>query len=121
VAARQPLFDNFDWPTSLIAVLCLGSLILLSSALVVRRTANHARESALKWLEERIANVRWRSGASRAKRRTERLELQLAQVQQIGGAALSEGLLSNPILRAVLIPVGGTGILQVMEFVSRIS
>ena len=118
VAARQPLFDNFDWPASLITILCLGSLILLSSALVVRRSANQARESAVKWLEERIANLRWRKDARRA---TQRAELQLAQVQQIGGAALSEGLLSNPILRAVLIPVGGTGILQVMEFVSRIS
>jgi hypothetical protein len=35
-----------------------------------------------------------------------------------GGAALTEGLFTNPLVRAVLIPLGGTGIVQAMDFSS---
>jgi hypothetical protein len=44
----------------------------------------------------------------------------LTQIQQIGGAALTEGLFTNPLWRAVLIPLGGTGLFQALDFLGKI-
>ena len=154
VAARQSIFDNFEWPTSLILVFSISSAALLASTLVVRRSADQARNNAIDWLTKRIADLKWRmigaaetnpcppvqrnpsaqaenDPAERARkaeveraekeraeqnqRALDRAEWQLSQIQQIGGPALSEGILSNPILRAVLIPLGGTGVLQLID------
>lgn len=167
MAARHPLFDNFDWPVVLILVFSISSGVLLASTLILRRSADHARKHAVAWLERQIAGLKWQlaggneeveselqpkgaldgkkeqaTGSADAidpelerrqlrqtqrersreldKGRLARAEWQLAQVNEIGGAALSVGLLSNPLLRAVLIPLGGTGLLQLMEVLGKI-
>src|SRR5262249_39897373 len=118
IAARHPLFDNFDWPTGLIIVFVTSCIALLGSTLLVRRTADQARKNALAWLGKRIAVLKWQGTGTKGvllpgnERALARAEWQLGQIQQVGGAALSEGFLSNPLLRAVLIPIGGTGVLQ---------
>ena len=154
VAARQSIFDNFEWPRSLILVFSISSVALLASTLVVRRSADQARNNAIDWLTKRIADLKWhmigaaetnpcppvqrnlsaqaendpaerarkaeveraeKERAEQNQRALDRAEWQLSQIQQIGGPALSEGILSNPILRAVLIPLGGTGVLQLID------
>jgi hypothetical protein len=125
IAARHPLFDNFDWPIGLIIVFLFSCTALLSSTLLVRRSADQARKNALAWLGRRIAILKWQStgtsGALPQKHETAlaRAEWQLGQIQQVGGAALSEGFLSNPLLRAVLIPIGGTGVLQLIDVAGK--
>lgn len=166
MAARHPLFDNFDWPMALIVVFSISSGVLLVSTLLLRRSADQARRNAVAWLERRIARLKWqlvgdseeadpeipehpssdakgqladsadasnseserlkllRAQRERRKEKDEgrlrRAEWQLSQINQIGGAALSVGILSNPLLRAVLIPLGGTGLLQLMEVFGKI-
>jgi hypothetical protein len=125
IAARHPLFDNFDWPVGLIVIFLFSCTALLGSTLLVRRSADQARKNALDWLGRRIAILKWQgtgtSGALPQKHETAlaRAEWQLGQIQQVGGAALSEGFLSNPLLRAVLIPIGGTGVLQLIDVAGK--
>jgi hypothetical protein len=126
IAARNPLFDNFDWPVVLIVVFSISSGVLLGSTLILRRSADQARKNAIAWLERRIALLKWQLTGFPDDARPElertmlvRAEWQLAEVNKIGGAALSEGFLSNPLLRAVLIPLGGTGVLQLMEVAGK--
>ena len=54
------------------------------------------------------------------KRRAGGRSLAQAETQQIGGAALSEGLFTNPLLRAVLIPLGGTGVLRALDYFGKL-
>jgi len=126
LAARQALFDNFDWPLALVIVFLFGSIALLASTMVLRRSADQARQRAIGWLESQVAAAKWEmasdpsAATDEAGRRTlARAEWQLAQVHSLGGAALSEGVFSNPLLRAVLIPIGGGGLLQVMEMAGK--
>jgi hypothetical protein len=127
MAARHSLFDNFDWPVLLVTVFAISSGVLLASTLVLRRSADQARKNAVTWLQNRIASLNWQMTAqttAAVRRRSQvalqRAEWQLGQVNQVGGAALSEGIFSNPLLRAVLIPLGGTGVLQLMETAGKI-
>jgi hypothetical protein len=123
IAARQPFFDNFDWPMPLVVILVISFGMLLTSTFLIRRSADYARQSATAWLGDTVARLKWRyAGAAQDaqpetdRRALARAEWQLSQIQQIGGAALTDGLLTNPLLRAVLIPLGGTGLLQVLDF-----
>jgi hypothetical protein len=75
------------------------------------------------WRNGRKAEMEVRRRSSRKppevdRRALAQAEWQLSQIQQIGGAALTEGLFTNPMVRAVLIPLGGTGIFQAMDFLS---
>src|SRR5262249_11038879 len=105
IAARHPLFDNFDLPRNLIIGFLFSCTALLGSTLVVRRSADQARKNALAWLLGRIAILKWQAtGTSGALPQSDekalaRAEWQLDQIQQVGGAALSEGFFSNPLLR----------------------
>jgi hypothetical protein len=126
MAARHSLFDNFDWPVLLITVFGTSSGVLLASTLVLRRSADQARKNAVTWLQNRIASLNWNlvglgddAGAVERREALQRAEWQLAQVNMVGGAALTEGLFANPLLRAVLIPLGGTGLLQLMEVAGK--
>jgi len=125
IAARHPLFDNFDWPVGLIAIFLFSCAALLGSTLLVRRSADQARKNALAWLGRRIAILKWQGTGTKGvllpghERALTRAEWQLGQIQQVGGAALSEGFLSNPLLRAVLIPIGGTGVLQLIDVAGK--
>ncbi|PYI90559.1 MAG: hypothetical protein DME97_16595 [Verrucomicrobia bacterium] len=126
MAARHSLFDNFDWPVLLITVFAISSGVLLASTLVLRRSADQARKNAVTWLQNRIASLNWQMTAQttaavrrRGQVALQRAEWQLGQVNQVGGAALTEGIFSNPLLRAVLIPIGGTGLLQLMEVAGK--
>ena len=125
IAARHPLFDNFDWPVGLIVFFLFTCTALLGSTLLVRRSADQARKNALGWLGRRIAILKWQGTGTNGvlprkdERALARAEWQLGQIQQVGGAALSEGFLSNPLLRAVLIPIGGTGVLQLIDVAGK--
>lgn len=126
IAARQALFDNFDWPLALIIVFFLGFIALLASTMFVRRSADQARQQAIGWLESEVSAAKWQAardpvaGADEeSRRKLARAEWQLGQVNALGGAALTDGLFSNPLLRAVLIPIGGGGALQLMEMLGK--
>jgi hypothetical protein len=125
IAARHGLFDDFDWPTGLITVFTISCVVLLASTLLVRRSADNARKNAVIWLEEQIAAIKWKLAGVAEKDRPEdqrrelaRTEWQLAQVQEVSGAALRGGFFANPLLRAVLIPIGGSGVLQLIDAAS---
>ncbi|MGC1322353.1 MAG: hypothetical protein WA849_09240 [Candidatus Udaeobacter sp.] len=109
----------------MITVFLFSCTALLGSTLLVRRSADQARKNALAWLGRRIANLKWQgTGTSgvlprRHEKALARAEWQLGQIRQVGGAALSEGFLSNPLLRAVLIPIGGTGVIQLVDVAGK--
>lgn len=56
------------------------------------------------WLRDTEARLKWKL-ASVPENAEPEADLAQAETQQIGGAALSEGLFTNPLLRAVLIPL----------------
>jgi hypothetical protein len=122
IAARHSLFDNFDWPVLLVSVFSFSSAVLLASTLVLRRSCDRARKNAIAWVEGRIATLNWKSISAPhtiRERELQRARWQLDQINSVGGAALTEGFFSNPLLRAVLIPLGGTGLLQLMEVAGK--
>ena len=51
IAARNPLFDNWDWPLTLIGVFTSGLVLIFIGIAVLQREAQTARASALDCLD----------------------------------------------------------------------
>jgi hypothetical protein len=127
IIARQSLFDNFDWPIALVVIFAISFGVLLTSTFLTRRSADYARHSATMWLGDTVARLKWKLAGVPENAQPEadrcalaQAEWQLSRIQQIGGAALTEGLFTNPLLRAVLIPLGGTSALHAMDFFGKL-
>jgi hypothetical protein len=57
------------------------------------------------WLRDTEARLKWNLASVPEDAEPEARSPAQAETQQIGGAALTEGLFTNPLLRAVLIPL----------------
>ena len=124
IVARQSLFDNFDWPMALIVVLFSNSLFLLIATLVMREGAGRVREEALKALRSEIDSIDeanlGKDPAAETKARKARAEWHFGNIHKLEGAVFAQGITANPAFRALLIPLGGTGVLQAIDLISKI-
>ena len=58
IISRISLFDNWDWPLSLIIVISLTGFIAIACTISLRRTAEKARQNALSRLWLRLVRIR---------------------------------------------------------------
>lgn len=105
--ARQPLFDNWDQPVSLMIVVSLSVTAILWSAFILRRATETARSKALASLRKRLS---LHAGDSVRAKRLEHAIDHVASLRHGGFANVFE----NVALRAALIPFGGIGALKVL-------
>jgi len=112
IASRNSVFDNWPTPPSLIISFLLTTLILLTSALSLRRAAEKARGAAL----QRLDNYRLETPEDAPIYK--KLELIRARI-----AALNTGAFSSysqePLVRALLLSltgVGGSLIVDVLNY-----
>ena len=112
ILARNPWFDDWRWPPSLVIIFGVNSAFALCCGLVLRHTAEKARRKAIDNLEARLLVVRRTDGDERRAKPIGQL------VEEI--KAMREGAFSpyteNPVLGAILIPLGGTGIVSLIQY-----
>jgi hypothetical protein len=108
VVARSSLFDNWTWPPGLVLIIGITAAWALGSAMLLRRAAEHLRETALYDLRR----FRLLGQESYIKRRT--FDELMAEIRDLKIGAFAP-LSDQPFVRAVLFPGAGLGLLAVAQ------
>jgi hypothetical protein len=108
VVARSSLFDNWTWPPGLMLIIGITAAWALGSAILLRRAAEHLRETALSDLRR----FRLLGQESDVKRRT--FDELMAEIRDLKTGAFAP-LSDQPFVQAVLFPGAGLGLLAVAQ------
>jgi hypothetical protein len=113
IVSRISLFDNWTWPAGLFIVIAATGGYAAWSAWMLRRTAENARQTALKNLND-ILIARTAEGlAGEAEAQTARETISIITAENRGAfAAISR----HPLIRALLLPSGGAGIWALTQY-----
>lgn len=117
VAARHPYIDNFDWPMWLAIIYGLIAAYAIGIVIALRATAEKAKRGAIEQLEEKLnaESSGWFSlslGREEQKRRIEEVIEKIKNNHE--GAFLP--FYKYPILGALAVPAGGTGLLYLIDY-----
>ena len=113
--SRNRLFDNWDWPPSLVLIFLLAAACAVVSAVVVRRAAEEARARAVERLRIHRSRAIKDDDDGRAQQ-IQDLILEVAELQRGAFAHWSK----HPVIKAVLLPFGGLGALALLELLSSL-
>jgi hypothetical protein len=113
IAARYPLFDDWSTPIGLIIVMGLSALYMVSSAFLLRRAAEQCRQDNLDRLWKKLVSVTGQGSKATALR--EQLEMLTHEIMAIQRGAFRP-LGQQPFLRAVLLLLGGSGGLVILQY-----
>jgi hypothetical protein len=108
VVARSSVFDNWTWPPSLVLIVGITGAWALGSAMLLRRAAEHLRETALNDLRK----FRLVAQEDEVKRRT--FDELMSEIRDLKTGAFAP-LSDQPFIRAVLLPGAGLGLLAVAQ------
>ena len=112
VVSRSSLFDAMDFPLPLIIVVALSLAYAIFSAVLLRKTAEGARTSLLKQIEDLLPSSA-RPGARRVN--PERIKLVMERIRSTREGAFAP-FSAQPALQALLLPFGGYGGIQLIEY-----
>ena len=113
VVARSQLFDNWQFGGSVMFVLVLYVLLSVGSAILLNFGAEVARRRAIDRME---ADLLWLQGAGPgASKLAERFPTVIEQVRNMRKGAFAP-FFQQPLVQAILVPLGGAGGVQLMEF-----
>ena len=108
IVARSSFFDNWTWPASLLLIYAIIAGMAVGSAMLLRRSAEQLRETALNDLRR----FRLIGQESEAKRHT--FDELIAEIRDLKTGAFAP-LTEQPFIRAVLFPGGSLGLLAVAQ------
>jgi hypothetical protein len=112
VVSRSRLFANFNPSIPDLVTMGAGVLIVTASAILLRRSAEAARETARRKLRDQIAEARsLPDGGPFASQ----LELLLRRVEDLREGAFSP-YSQQPVVRAMLLPLGSLGGTALLEY-----
>jgi hypothetical protein len=148
IVSRNRLFNAWDWSPIVIVFFASGLTLLVFVSLLLQRSACKAKDAAIEALnrdqlklldpdqplpepkaatgdfpdnlneDRKLENARLRGNAEAAReRRVAQGDELRKQIEAFDGVAF-QSWYDNPILRAILIPVGGIGSLQLLEKLS---
>jgi hypothetical protein len=134
IIARASIFDRWDWPPSLIVIYALSGGYATYSVFVLRQSAESARELSLSRLRSKLIKV---IGDGHGRRsliinpfasesvtgighdgafaaQIKELQSEIKTYAKGAFAPISQ----HPIVRALIMPFGGAGLLAILEFLS---
>ena len=110
IISRLSIFDRWDWPPALIAIISINSAYAIFAALVLRRTAEGARRGALR----RLKDDRLKCRAANDKACVDFLNNIIKEIDELKEGAFAP-ISQQPVLRAILVPLGGLGTAAALE------
>lgn len=114
ILARSKTFDNFVWSTVLVAVYGMLFAYAVWCAVVLQRTAERTRRRAVETLNRKLDAVK-QGDQRKAKDAVQVYEAAIRRIEGTHEGAFMS-LFENPILRAVLLPTGGTTLVALFEY-----
>ena len=106
IVARHRVFDDWSWPLPLLLVFGVSFLLAAAVAFVLRYSAKSGRSRLVRAVRKRAR--------SEPSFRAARLETLADEIEAEQRGAFSH-VVSNPVLRASLIPSSGIGLLKLLE------
>ena len=113
IISRSSYFDHFDWPIALLLIYGMNSAYALFCAMSLRRTAEKARRIELERLQQKLVSAHGKGEKKRAKQ----IELTIDEIDAIEEGAFAP-LSKHPIIGALLMPLGGAGVLTLLNFLA---
>jgi hypothetical protein len=110
VAARSSYLDAWNWPLPLAACLCVLGLYVVAKAIILRRTAERARNGAIARLHIAASGL----AGSGAHAKVDQINMLVRRIGKHDQGAFSPWS-KNPLLRAMLLPAGGFGVLELLN------
>src|SRR4029077_15592578 len=111
VICRLSEFDNFDWPITLILILCFNGLLACGCVLILRSLAETVRHEALKQLRGHLRRSRSKGNESRCAA----IEGVIHEIRE-----LDEGIFApitrQPVVGAVILPAASAGIWALLQY-----
>ncbi|MGZ3324441.1 MAG: hypothetical protein ACXU9C_26180, partial [Xanthobacteraceae bacterium] len=112
VVSRSRLFANYNPSIPDLVTMGAGVLIVTASAILLRRSAEAARETARRKLRDQIAEARSLPDGGQF---ASQLELLLRRVEDLREGAFSP-YSQQPVVRAMLLPLGSLGGTALLEY-----
>lgn len=113
VLARARYWDDWTWQPLLILIFVFNAAWAVSSAVVLQRSAKAAKAQALESLRQKISRLPETGSELRLKRFTKMRE----DISALNSGAFA-GYLNNPILGALSLPLTGTAIAFIVQFMT---
>lgn len=112
VVSRSRIFDNWDWPKSLILIFAMNMIFALYCAIRMRGSAEKARRQAIQTLQENLALIEGQDDV-----RSKKIRVMIDDITSIKQGAFSP-FSENPVIGAILIPSGGITLLALLQVLS---
>jgi hypothetical protein len=112
VVSRSRLFANYNASIPDLVTMGVGVLIVTACAMVLRRSAEASRKTALRRLNDQIAAARSFQSETQL---ASQLELLLHRVEELREGAFSP-FSQQPVVRAMLLPLGSLGGTALLEY-----
>ena len=131
ILSRLSVFDNWNWPWPLIAVIAFMCTIAVINALSLRRAAEKTRKESIRRLREKLsrlesggkedrpASARIEQGGDKVQPKPAQIEMLIEEIQSLQGGAFTPWA-QNPVLRAVILPFGGVGAVALLDMLAQL-
>lgn len=116
ILARSGIFDHFAWSKLMLTVYGMLFGYAIWCAIVLQRTAERTRGRAIESLQRKLDAVRLGDSA-RDKEAAPVYEAAIRQTQNVSHGAFMS-FVDNPLLRAVLLPTGGTTLMALLQYLT---
>ena len=112
VLSRSNFFDAMDFPLALVFVIGFALAYALQSSWRLRKEAEAARTTALKYYEDLRSSQTW------PPINTEEIHLLMERIRNNREGAFAP-FAQQPALQALLLPFGGYGSIQIIEYLFK--
>jgi hypothetical protein len=117
IISRSGVFDHWTWPVALLIIVAFNAGYAAFSVIYLRRTAERARQTALKRLHDMLISYTAIGKGEEKEAETIREATALIQNEDRGAfAAISQ----QPLAAALLLPSGSAGIWALLQFFPRL-
>jgi hypothetical protein len=113
IFARHRAIDNFDINPALVVIFVISGLTAVACAVMVRRSAEHARHVAASRISRRLIAAKG-DGAATA---SAQLQEVLDRVEKLRDGAFAP-YAQQPMLKALLLPLGGIGGAALVDYLT---
>ena len=113
LVARNDWWDHWTWPIPLVIIFICNLVLALASVIILQRSARKAKQAAEATLEAKIKQLQAANAPSKSASDATQAERLLDEIRNLRRGAFAP-FWENPVLGAVLVPSGGTALLQLL-------
>lgn len=117
--ARHTYFDNWDFPAALVMIFIVNAILIVVSAMALRRSAEMAKREAIKRLEKKLIELpdELPGHAPDEKKQRQQIEQAIGAIKNNQRGAFLP-LTMHPVFGAIALPSGGYGLVLLFEYLA---